>query len=107
MEGFNMKISKQVWYLLAATALILIVVGCTSNNNENNQANQNDNNDSHLPPSIDDLDPDDPMTEAIKYGEEIFNETNVVLPENVGNELSCQSCHADGGLADSSSLVGV
>ena len=102
-----MKILKQVWYLLAAFALILIIVGCTSNDNANNQANQNDNNDSHLPPSIDDLDPDSPMTEAIKYGEEIFNETNVVLPDNVGNELSCQSCHADGGLADSSSLVGV
>src|SRR5690625_1876923 len=107
MDGFIMKIPKQAWYLLVAFALILIIVGCTSNDNENNQANQNDNNESHLPPSIDDLDPDSPMTEAIKYGEEIFNETNVVLPDNVGNELSCQSCHADGGLADSSSLVGV
>ena len=62
-----MKIPKQAWYLLVAFALILIIVGCTSNDNENNQANQNDNNESHLPPSIDDLDPDSPMTEAIKY----------------------------------------
>lgn len=55
---------------------------------------------------IEQLDPDDPLTKAIKYGQEIFNETNTVLPEHVGNELSCQSCHADGGLSKSSTLVG-
>src|SRR5699024_319660 len=60
----------------------------------------------HTPPSIDDLDPDHPKTAAIEYGQEIFNETDVVLPES-GNELSCQSCHADGGVASSSTLVGV
>src|SRR5699024_631894 len=43
----------------------------------------------------------------IQYGEEVFNETNTVMPEHVGNELSCQSCHADGGLANTSSMVGV
>lgn len=59
------------------------------------------------PPSLEDLDPDDPATEYIQYGEEVFNETHVVIEENVGNELSCQSCHADGGVAQSSSMVGV
>lgn len=90
-------------WLVLALLFIFIIVGCSANDDEALNENENE----HTPPSMDDLDPDDPMTEAIKYGEEIFNETNVVLPENVGNQLSCQSCHADGGLANSSSLVGV
>src|SRR5699024_4267685 len=53
------------------------------------------------------VDPDDPMTEVIQDDEEIFNETNTVMSDYVGNELSCQSCHADGGLSMSSSMVGV
>src|SRR5699024_1808474 len=47
------------------------------------------------PPSIDGLDPNDPMTELIVYGEELFSESNTVMPEYIGNELSCASCHAD------------
>src|SRR5699024_9783059 len=58
-------------------------------------------------PKIEDLDPEDPKTETIKYGEELFNETNTVASDYVGNELSCQSCHADGGYSQSSTMVGV
>src|SRR5690625_2679025 len=75
----NMQ-QRKLWFIIIMS--LLIIVGCTANNEDIENA-------------------------AIQYGEEIFNETNVVLPENVGNELSCQSCHADGGLSDSSSLVGV
>ncbi|MBY7142490.1 c-type cytochrome [Virgibacillus sp. NKC19-3] len=58
-------------------------------------------------PSVEDLDPDDPMTPYIKYGEDIFNETATVLPERTGNKMSCASCHADGGVSNTISMVGV
>lgn len=97
--------SKKLWMVVAA--LVLIIVGCsTGNDNASNQNAENNDDSSHTPPSMDDLDPDDPETEYVEYGEELFNETNVELEES-GNELSCQSCHADGGYADSSSMVGV
>ncbi len=95
---------KRFWLVVFAS--LVFIIGCTANENEKEEAS-GEKDTEHTPPSMEDLDPDDPMTEAIKYGEEIFNETNVVMPEYVGNELSCQSCHADGGLAKSSSMVGV
>lgn len=97
---------KQNKLWIAAITSLLVIVGCTAAQDE--QTEQNDEGaDAHMPPSLEDLDPDDSMTESIKYGEEIFNETNVVMADYVGNELSCQSCHADGGLSQSSSMVGV
>lgn len=121
---------KQTMYLISILTfvLLLVLVACSSgnepNNNEqnNNDANENAQNENgndneantgnsdelaYNPPSMDDLDPDDPMTEHIQYGEEVFNETDTVLPDHVGNKLSCQSCHADGGVSQSSSMVGV
>lgn len=100
---------KKKWFWVSILILVLVVAGCSSNTDEasKNEASNEEQETAHTPPSMDDLDPDDPETEAIEYGEEIFNETNEVLPENVGNELSCQSCHADGGLSNSSSMVGV
>lgn len=103
----------KVWFLVAFA--LLLAVGCAAQDSNSSDENANDdveteeanNSGIPIPPSIDDLDPDHPLTEAIKYGEEIFNETNVVLADYVGNELSCQSCHADGGLSPSSTLVGV
>ena len=53
------------------------------------------------------LDPNDPNTEKIVRGKELFDDTNAVLPENVGNSLSCISCHGDGGLSANSPMVGV
>src|SRR5690625_4822672 len=96
---------KKKWFWISVFILIFVIAGCSSNIDDNSEENAAD--DEHTPPSIEDLDPDDPATEAIQYGEEIFNETNTVTPEHVGNELSCQSCHADGGLASTSSMVGV
>ena len=61
----------------------------------------------YAPPSIEEV-PDGPMKEAILYGHELVNETNVVAADFVGNQLSCTSCHAGAGYdRDSSSLVGV
>lgn len=92
--------------------LILITGACSSSSDENvNGIDENKKMKRSLSipitPDIDSLDSEDPKTETIIYGEEVFNETDVVMPDNVGNKLSCQSCHADGGLSVSSSLVGV
>jgi thiosulfate dehydrogenase len=43
----------------------------------------------------------------VLYGKEVFDNTKEVVPENVGNELSCLSCHGDGGLNANSPMVGV
>lgn len=43
----------------------------------------------------------------VLYGKEIFDNTKEVVPDNVGNELSCLSCHGDGGLNQNSPMVGV
>lgn len=103
-EGIYM--SKKKWLVIMAALLVMFIAAC-SDKQEEKQEGQEKAGAEHTPPSIDDLDPDHPMTEAIIYGQEIFNETNTVLPDYVGNSLSCQSCHADGGLSQSSSMVGV
>src|SRR5699024_9474875 len=99
----------KLWFI---AILVLVVFAACSNgkdSGEEENATPEEETDelAYNPPSMDDLDPDDPMTETIQYGEELFNETNVALDEHVGNELSCMSCHADGGLSQSSSMVGV
>lgn len=103
-------------YKIWLTAILVLVVfaACSNSNDKDNDEEENATPEeektgelAYNPPSMDDLDPDDPMTESIQYGEELFNETNVALDEHVGNELSCMSCHADGGLSQSSSMVGV
>lgn len=100
---------KQKKFWLSIIILILIVAACSAPNGENGDEStvKDDEELAYNPPSMDDLDPDDPVTPYIEYGEEIFNETNTVLVDHVGNELSCMSCHADGGLSKSSSMVGV
>jgi len=100
--------NKVFWLIMIG--IVLVIAACSNNDEatENNEGNgENGEELAYNPPSMDDLDPEDPMTEAIEYGEEIFNETNTVLPDNVGNKMSCASCHADGGLAQDSSMVGV
>lgn len=100
--------SKKLYIMFIV--LLFVAVACSNGSDdavEENEANDESEELAYEPPSIDDLDPDDPMTPIIEYGEELFNETNTVLPEKVGNELSCMSCHADGGISQSSSMVGV
>ncbi|WP_442598579.1 c-type cytochrome [Neobacillus sp. D3-1R] len=60
----------------------------------------------YLPPSMDDV-PAGEEGELIKLGLKEHNETNTVLDGNVGNNLSCASCHADGGVGSSLDLVGI
>ncbi|WP_217589656.1 c-type cytochrome [Lentibacillus saliphilus] len=104
---------KNMLWGIGLLLLVFVVSACSADtqgqNADNNGTDDNDagNGLAYNPPSLDELDPDDPMTEYIQYGEKVFNETNTVMPDYVGNELSCQSCHADGGLSQSSSMVGV
>ncbi|WP_210365196.1 c-type cytochrome [Bacillus sp. REN3] len=59
------------------------------------------------PPSMEDV-PDGPLGESIKYGEKLVMETNTVADEYVGNNLSCASCHANGGtVKEEAPLVGL
>jgi len=106
---------RWIWFILIG--MLIFFAACNEDNSsEYSQANDDETGDEGIenegnlvydPPSMDDLDPDDPMTEYIEYGEEVFNETNTVASDYVGNKLSCQSCHADGGVAQTSSMVGV
>lgn len=62
----------------------------------------------HLPelPSLEEVPPGN-EGKMIRDGYDYFVHTNQVLPEYVGNQLSCASCHADGGTGPSINLVGV
>src|SRR5699024_9651369 len=106
---------KQKKFLFLLATMLLLIVGCAANEGSKDE-NSNNGNDAkgteeasreHEAPKMEELDPDDPKTETIQYGEELFNETNTVASDYVGNELSCQSCHADGGYSQSSTMVGV
>ncbi|WHX24668.1 c-type cytochrome [Virgibacillus halodenitrificans] len=101
---------KSIYFLILI--FLILTVACSDNENAEKQSNTSQKEAAneelvYNPPSMDDLNPDDPLTEYITYGQEVFNETNTILPDNVGNELSCMSCHADGGLSKASSMVGV
>ncbi|MFG6119845.1 c-type cytochrome [Thalassobacillus sp. B23F22_16] len=100
---------KNKWLFWMLLLIIVSIAACSNNDTSTPSApfDQTPEEPEYDPPSTDDLDPDDPMTEYIKLGEKAFNETNTVLSDEVGNELSCQSCHADGGVGQGSSMVGV
>ncbi|SHH77460.1 c-type cytochrome [Virgibacillus chiguensis] len=101
--------SRIKWLLFMSLGMFLILfTACSNSEAENNEkTGEQEGELAYNPPSMEELDADDPMTSYIQKGEKIFNETNTVLSERVGNELSCASCHADGGVAPSSSMVGV
>jgi thiosulfate dehydrogenase len=59
------------------------------------------------PPSMEDV-PDGPLGESIKYGYDLMMETNTLADEYVGNNLSCASCHANGGtVKDEAPMIGL
>lgn len=59
------------------------------------------------PPSMEDV-PDGPLGESIKYGYDLMMETNTLADEYVGNNLSCGSCHANGGtVKDEAPMIGL
>ncbi|PID20442.1 hypothetical protein CSV61_14320 [Sporosarcina sp. P3] len=78
--------------------LILMIVSACSHDQGYSEAD--------IRRDLQNLDPNDPNTEKIVRGKELFDATNAVLPENVGNNLSCISCHGDGGLSANSPMVG-
>ena len=41
--------------------------------------------------------PSGPMGDAIRYGQQVLTQTQVVAKQYVGNGLNCTSCHLDGG----------
>lgn len=103
---------KQLKLWTVALFPLFLIAGCAAGNKNGNPANHENigNETADGAPVITpvaELDPDNPMTNAIQYGEEIFKDTNTVMADYVGNELSCQSSYADGGLSKSSSIVGV
>lgn len=86
---------RYIW--LVFFSCIILIVACSPNSdgtlfNENN-----------IKDRLAKLDPNS----DILYGKKVFDQTNEVVPENVGNELSCISCHGDGGLNENSPMVGV
>jgi len=68
-----------------------------------NDTNSNIYNENNIREKLEALDKDS----DILYGKEVFDNTKNVVPDNVGNELSCLSCHGDGGLNMNSSMVGI
>src|SRR5699024_8501709 len=53
-----------------------------------------------------DLEPENPVIAYLKYGKEIYTDTATVLPEKIGNELSCASCYATDDSSTTISLIG-
>lgn len=113
-------------YLLATVSLLLFfpLIACTEENptpEENTNADKenieisetgNDVPDeaelAYNPPSLEELEgKNDPLSGSIKYGYQVVNNTHEILPEYVGNQLSCTSCHGNAGLDMTSSFVGV
>ncbi|WP_233189571.1 c-type cytochrome [Sporosarcina sp. P7] len=91
-----MYIRKSVGTMLL---LLLIILSACGQDKGYSEADIREN--------LQNLDPDDPKTTKIERGKELFDNTNALLPENVGNSLSCISCHGDGGLSANSPMVGV
>ncbi|MGM8365774.1 c-type cytochrome [Virgibacillus sp. W0181] len=87
---------RNIWILFIGLSLL---VACTNQTNSDNKMyNAKD-----IRASINELDSDS----DIIYGKKIFDDTNTMVPENVGNKLSCLSCHSDGGLSQNSPMVGI
>ncbi|MBY7142489.1 hypothetical protein KFZ56_05225 [Virgibacillus sp. NKC19-3] len=96
--------NKTLWVCMLS--LIIIFAACSESTVQ--EVDENETDDDSTPPSVDDLDPDDSMTPYIEDGEALLKGTDTVsLNDDTGNELSCMSCHTDGGLSNNLSFVGV
>ncbi|WP_414042243.1 c-type cytochrome [Macrococcus sp. EM39E] len=82
---------------------LVLLVGCTDDNGENAVNEYQKTNDI----SVSNLDLSNEKNKVIAEGSKLMTETNVELPKNVGNKLSCASCHAGAGTGDALTLVGV
>src|SRR5699024_5728963 len=88
---------RNVW-LIFVLGLIIVVACAPKDENAGKLYNEND-----IRNKLEQLDSDS----DILYGKEIFDNTKKTLPDNVGNELSCLSCHGNGGLNTNSPMVGI
>ncbi|MBM7649784.1 thiosulfate dehydrogenase [Bacillus ectoiniformans] len=106
---------KHVYLLFFLAAFLLLMAACSNEESKKDSEETSNTNETSEqkdiafePPNLEDLEgKDDPFSQSVKKGHELFQSTDGMLPENVGNKLSCASCHATGGLDDSGSLVGV
>jgi|SRR5699024_5666120 len=87
--------------ILLLVFLMMIFAACS---NDTEQAD-NEVDKSSLIPALSEY--SDKEIEEIDRGQELVTHTNDMLPENVGNNLSCASCHAGAGRGDSLNLIGV
>lgn len=119
-----MRKTKKLLLLALTLVGLLIFAGCSNNSAEDSVVDESNTGtetneekasqevkmvytmEDFNPPSMNDV-PEGPLGEAIKFGYQLMNETNTLLDEYVGNELSCSSCHGNAGLDMSSPLVGV
>lgn len=86
--------------LIVVIAVFLTDISKDSNNEVTEQSSSTDGESQTLtfnPPSIEDV-PEGPVGESIKRGHDLTVNTAELLPNNVGNKLSCISCHADAGV---------
>ena len=88
---------RNVW-LIFVLGLIIVVACAPKDENAGKLYNEND-----IRNKLEQLDSDS----DILYGKEIFDNTKKTLPDNVGNELYCLSCHGNGGLNTNSPMVGI
>jgi thiosulfate dehydrogenase len=93
---------KTIWLVFLSLSILLISCSEPAMNLTNTSFNEN-----HIRNKLLNLDKDDPKSEKILYGKEVFDKTQTTVPDNIGNELSCLSCHGNGGLSPDSPMVGV
>lgn len=98
---------KHIWLILFCLSILVSAcsqqTGASSDTHELLDQADTDS----IQEEINNLDPDDPKDAEILYGKEIFDNTQNVVPENVGNQQNCLSCHGSGGLEPNSPMVGV
>lgn len=87
---------KKIFYLFV---LVLMLAGCSQGTKEEEVDK------ALLIPSLDEYSEEE--QEKIKQGQSLMTHTNTMLPENVGNNMSCASCHAGAGRGDTLTLIGV
>lgn len=114
-EGKMIKLTKvKKGYLLTVLAGAFLLAGCNTDKPPvTKEAKQSPEvtaeqttMKTYEPPSIDTV-PEGPLGESIKYGYKLIHETNTALPNNVGNNLACSSCHGSAGTDSTSPLTGV
>lgn len=95
-----MEKRKFIWFFIIISALLLVSAACQQLDDKGYDVGA-------ILEELRNLDSNDSEMALIQKGKEIFDETNTMLPENVGNDLSCISCHGEGGLGPDSPMVGV